>query len=279
MILDHHQLETAIESSFRILRNPEKISLTCLISGPSCGKSTLIEAIKLATVNVRGFVITDMSDIIDWHRDPKNNSMLRENFEAAEEIRKRGDLVDDYLIFAGFMLYLDYAQGSSPFGELRKVLVSGLPRKDGQGELLLKYFQNVLMGYINCPMSESDLRRLNRIANGVIRSDDKPDRFAKRWKNFDNESMPYIEKFKSENPKRFVTIGYKLKPEQKAVSVLKSMRLSDQEYCSMLHQLITPKTEAWKRLDRVFNPQDYPGKAKPVRGHCFASAQLQEVFT
>lgn len=269
MILTRADLKAVIDESLSALKNQRQIPITSLISGPSCGKTTLIQAMQLAACNVGGFVITDMSEIMNWHQNPKNYSPLRESFITAEAVRKRGDLVDDYLIFAGFVFYLVQMQHQSLLGDIRKVLISGLPRKSLQAELLLEHFPLFILAYIDCPQEESERRRLKRIADGIVRDDDDPVIFVRRWKNFHNETEPTVEEYKAKhlNDGRFLTIDYRRAPLTKGLILLKAMRLKDNEYRSLHFQLVNPHCEAFKHLDKVLNPGKYKSALPQVQSH------------
>jgi adenylate kinase family enzyme len=224
---------------------------------------------QLAACNVGGFVITDMSVIMDWHQNPENHSSLQDSFIAAEGARKRGDLVDDHLIFAGFVSYLVQEQRHSSLGDIRKILISGLPRKPLQAELLLEHFPSFILAYIDCPQDESNRRRLKRIEDGVDRPDDKPAIFERRWKNFHAETEPAIEEYRAKHlaDGRFVTIDYRRAPLTKSLILLKAMGLMSNEYRSLHFQLVNSHCEAFKHLDKVLNPGKYKTALPQAHSH------------
>ncbi|MBP6858490.1 MAG: hypothetical protein KBC33_01510 [Candidatus Pacebacteria bacterium] len=280
MILARTDLEAIINESLCALKNQREIPVTSLISGASCGKTTLIQAMRLAICNVGGFVITDMSEIMDWHQDPKNHSPLRKSFITAQAVRQRGDLVDDYLIFAGFVFYLVQKQHQSSLGNIRKILISGLPRKSLQAELLLEHFPSFILAYIDCPQEESNRRRLKRIADGPVRDDDDPATFERRWKNFHAETEPTVEEFKAKHldDGRFLTIDYRRAPLTKSLILLKAMRLKDNEYRSLHFQLVNSHCEAFKHLDKVLNPGKYKTPLPQAHSHHHNSVHAKPVI-
>lgn len=244
----------------KLLINLRAIRFTCIVAGPSTGKSTLLTGMKQAVVHIHGFVFADMSDIMEWHRDPANGSPYMAEFIEAKKTADKGGLVEDELTFLGLIYYLVEMQAIASCNVLRHVVLSGFPRTLVQEDLLRAIWPHARMLYINCSQEEAEKGRLRRIELGIIRKDDKPERYQNRWGTFYMETLPTIQHFeKTHSKKEYLEVPFDWHPSNKARALLRLMDLRRTEYHSMLHQLITESCDAWKHFDAIWKP-----KAKPA---------------
>lgn len=246
------------QAELKKLRAPQNIKVLALVSPPSCGKSTRLEGIRQSLTNVTGVITIDMSAIIDWHQDLSNKSSLATDFLEADKVRKQGGLIDDDLVFHGFLTFLTKTEQNmleADRGPIRNILISGVPRKRRQQQLLLYAFKDAHIAYIDCPYNISNERRLKRISSGTVRDDDMPEVFERRWTSFNSETLPCLKTFADAecNKGRFHVLKHTQTPLEGAQKLLKYMGLTIPAYTSMLHQLKTPGCDAYEFLSNVLN--------------------------
>lgn len=234
-----------------------------LVSGPACGKSTLIKAITAALTTTQanrkdptGLVIADMSDIIQWHRKAAS-SPLREIFVSAQADQAGGALLDDRLIFAGLACYLAEIRKHRDIGTVTRLLISGFPRKEEQCEIAHRCFASIKIVYIDVPEEESRKRRMRREAEGYARPDDAPDVFERRWKNFHKQTFPTIKAFADCYPDDVLVVNWKIAPWTKAQIIIRELSLPRDVTGQLVRQICTEGTEAWEILDKAVHPEKY----------------------
>ena len=252
------------------LKNPRAIGITCIVAGGNTGKSTLLKGLAKAAELHPEIIFVDMSEIMAWHRDPTNNSSLRNEFVEAKKSADKGQLVKDELTFFGLIYYLVKQQQIAQWNTKRHVVLSGFPRTRKQQTYLVEVFPNTRLVYISCSFGEAEKMRLVRIGSEIQRPDDKPEVFKGRWVSFGNETLPFILDFKRHHlQEQFLEIPFGMKPLDKALALLGLMDITPEQRANMHEELTTVGTEAWNHFDAVGKPKpkavqaDIPAQSEP----------------
>ena len=231
----------------------------CIIGPPGCGKTTLRNKLQKSAKFLAGVESFDMSQIMDWHKDPINNSPLRSEFSGnADGERRSGNLVNDALTCDGLMFRLEAANMDNIVagkGPIRRLVLSGVPRTVTQYQRLTGQFPNLKLVGINLDYNQANSNRLRRIANGESRPDDVESVFKNRWKRYHESTEPFIN-WAQENG-LILMINFKTMLSLKCIHAIKHMGLSDCEYKSMDKQIRNPDCDAHWEIKRVESPTEF----------------------
>ena len=175
----------------------DKPTITAVFGKPGAGKTTLTDSMKYHRVSDI-LVMSKLIDALEPH-----SSIVRQ----INEIRERGDLVDDRLICSIIKPYL--VSG-------KNFIIDGFPRTVPQVDWLLESYSaefNFEAFYLIVSNENADKRRLTRIENMRAaghqpRADDLDEiAFAKRLSEFDNKTVKAVEYFRSKLGQNFYEIN------------------------------------------------------------------------
>ncbi len=231
----------------------------CIIGPPVCGKTTLRNRLFESTKYLAGFASDDMSEIMDWHKNPQNSSPFYHDFSGnADEVRRTGNLVNDLLVNQALEFRLRNTaseMATSGKGHIRRLILSGVPRTIGQYETLRNIFPNLRLVGIDLNYEQGNTNRLERIKKGENRPDDAIEVFNNRWTKYYESTEPFIRWAQSKG--LILMIKFKTGLALKCVHVLKHMDLSESEYTSMDKQIRNPRYDAYWSIKRIEEPAIY----------------------
>jgi adenylate kinase family enzyme len=234
-------------------------SVSMIIGPPSCGKTTLREVMKMASIYICGHVSGDMSEIIDWHINPENNSPFREETIQADKTRKLGGLVNDSLVLKQWQFWLNF-RAQETFRDqdvnVQRLDLSGMPRTKKQYEDAKLVFGGKMSIYaIDLSQEQADRNRLARIANGIARDDDTPERFAKRWNDYRALTLPFIQWGLEQGIIKSIPFSFSLR--RKALGLSNNASLSPTERASIRNQMLNKRCSAYWAIQKIDHPKSY----------------------
>jgi adenylate kinase family enzyme len=229
---------------------------TCIIGPPGCGKTTLRERLHEAAKYLFGYETDDMSQIMDWHKNPVNKSPFYADFSGeAGKVRSSGNLVNDLLVCQALehRLRIKDAESLQKHNDhIRRLILSGVPRTIGQYETLVQMLPNFKLVGIELSYDQANKNRLKRIADGVARDDDSPEVFQNRWAKYYESTEPFI-KWAVKN-QLILMIKFKTELSLKCVHVIKHMQLPEREHTSMDKQIRNPQFDAHWSIKKIEDP-------------------------
>ncbi len=235
---------------------PTGIRMDCVSGTPLCGKTTIRKILQYASCYLAGFHWFDSSDhIIEWHKDPANNSPFHDAFIAANKLSSAGNLINDTLMNNALYFYL-HAQ-MKLHGDVRHVTLFGFPRKRLQIKAILDIDPNAGIFFIDATQDEAEANRLRRIEEGSTRPDDQPGPFAQRWKRCvePNGTRDELMAFGKEHPGQFTLIPFSWKLGRRVAVIANKMNVEITERTSIIKQINTAESEACRRIEKIDGPR------------------------
>ena len=252
-----------------------KKTVTAIIGPPNCGKTTLRKVVESASVFIGGHVSADSSETIDWHQKPENESPYYAEAIEVEKIRAAGGLVPNELIFKLICWWLSVKEIEMAKRFLIEFIqrfdVSGFPRTREQYEMMCKIFGLIKIYAIDLTEDQANKNRLSRIKKGIQREDDKPERFQKRWHDYRQFTLPFIEWGVSSGIIIPIKFNHTLK--EKALKISRGGDYTLQERASVQRQILNNTCDAYWLTKEIDDPELYEAhmrsKNAPAKAHPF----------
>jgi len=234
----------------------------CIVGSPVCGKTMLLQVLETATVHVVGHDHHDMSDIMDWHKNPLNNSPFMIQFSGqAEQNRRDGDLVNDLLVCQGLQYRLEQRQKErqtlmlhDDMARIRRLVLTGAPRTKGQYLTMKELLRHITLLGIDQNEERANGMRLQRIKDGSARPDDLNEVAVRnRWKKYYQQTKPFMDWAQSEN--LILMMKFRDSLLSKAIRAVNALpNLTETESSSLHKQLLSDKCEAHWLIQKIDHP-------------------------
>ncbi|MEK7514306.1 MAG: nucleoside monophosphate kinase, partial [Patescibacteria group bacterium] len=149
--------------------------------GPMCsGKTTLLKELS----KLSELAVSQTIDIGDHLRKCKENDETFRN--KVEPIMTSGRNLPDDLINKEFKQFIEKAPKSAP------VFCSGYPQSVGQTEYLLSLRRPIALIKVEMSREEANNIMMERRADRAGRSDDNPESFENRWREYEDKHLAGI---------------------------------------------------------------------------------------
>lgn len=264
-----------------------KADFVAIVGPPSCGKTTLIRALRRTAECVsHSLQIADFSrHIRAWHLNPDNDSPHRELAESHEVIRAQGNMIPDedmeklilYYLYAKERIVMNEAQMLA--AQIKRIgihrfICAGWPRNKEQIESMLANFKNPIIVVLDITYEKSNEMRLKRIeeakAQGQVREDDEDvSAFENRWHIYRTITEPALKAYTG----MMIRVDSSMHLEKKAKLVIRQCIPTDQEIirASMLSKIIShpkvnngrPVTKATEFIDHIELGRPLTQRARP----------------